>query len=133
MLNPIDVRSPVPIYAQVMEQIRQRVAAGVWAPGDQLPTVRDLASQLLINPNTVARIYRDLEKEGLLETRRGAGTFVASTAFALARVERVRALTEQLEEIVIQARLFGVSDAALVDLLREILQRSLTRAGKAEP
>ncbi len=133
MLNPVDVKSAIPIYVQVMEQIRQRIAAGVWAPGEQIPTVRELASHLLINPNTVARIYRDLEKEGLLETRRGAGTFVAATAAALAKVDRVRALTEQLEEIVSQARLFGVSDAALIELLREILQRSLTRAGKAQP
>ncbi len=131
MLNPIDIKSAVPIYVQVMEQIRQRIAAGVLAPGEQLPTVRELAVQLLINPNTVARIYRDLEKEGLLETRRGSGTYVAQTAAALAKVDRLRALREQLEELVAHARLFGVSDTALLDLLREIQQRSPTRAGKA--
>jgi len=133
MLNPIDLKSALPIYAQVTEQIRQRIAAGVFAPGDQLPTVRELASQLLINPNTVSRIYRDLEREGLLETRRGAGTFVAASAASLARVDRERALRAQLEELVLQARLFGVSDPALLSLLRDILQRSPTRVGKVEP
>ena len=131
MLNPIDPKSAIPIYVQVMEQIRQRIAAGVFVPGEQLPTVRELASQLLLNPNTVARIYRDLEREGLLESRRGSGTFVASTAAALARVDRERALRTHLEDLVAQARLFDVSEAARMDLLRDILQRSPTRAGKA--
>ena len=132
MFNPIDVKSAVPIHVQVAEEIRQRIAAGVLTPGEQLPTVRALATHLLINPNTVARVYRDLEREGLLETRRGSGTFVASTATALALADRQHMLRQQLEEIVVQARLFGVSDAALADLLREIMQRSLVRVGKAE-
>jgi GntR family transcriptional regulator len=132
MLNPIDVKSAVPIYVQVAEQIRQRIAAGVLVPGEQLPTVRRLATHLLINPNTVARVYRDLEREGLLRTRRGSGSFVTSTAAALAFTDRQSVLRQQLEELVVQARLYGVSDAALVDLLREILERSLMRVGKAE-
>jgi GntR family transcriptional regulator len=131
MLNPIDPRSAVPIYVQVMEQIRQRVAAGVLAPGDQLPSVRELASQLLINPNTAVRIYRDLEREGLLEFRRGQGTFVSERAKALAERDRLRLLAKRLEDTVQQARTFGVSDDALVDLLREVLSRSPSRAGKA--
>jgi GntR family transcriptional regulator len=131
MLNPIDPRSAVPIYVQVMEQIRQRVAAGVLAPGDQLPSVRELASQLLINPNTAARIYRDLEREGLVEFRRGQGTFVSERAKALAERDRLRLLSKRLEDLVAQARTFGVSDDVLVDLLREILSRSPSRAGKA--
>jgi GntR family transcriptional regulator len=131
MLNPIDPRSAVPIYVQVMEQIRQRVAAGVLAPGDQLPSVRELASQLLINPNTVVRIYRDLEREGLVEFRRGQGTFISERAKALAERDRLRLLTKHLEDLVEQAHTFGVPDDALVDLLREILSRSPSRAGRA--
>ncbi len=131
MLNPIDPKSAIPIYVQVIDQIRQRVAAGVLAPGDQLPSVRELASQLLINPNTVARIYRDLERDGLLETRRGQGTFIASDATALAETDRLRLLAERLEDVVEQARTFGLSDDALVDLLREIVSRKA--AGKVQP
>ncbi len=131
MLNPIDPKSTVPIYVQVMEQIRQRVAAGVLVPGDQLPSVRELASHLLINPNTVARIYRDLEREGLLEFRRGQGTFVSEQAEALAEADRVRMVEERLEDAAEQARAFGIPDDALVDLLREILSRSSSRARKA--
>jgi GntR family transcriptional regulator len=131
MLNPIDPKSAVPIYVQVMDQIRQRVAAGVLAPGDQLPSVRELASLLLINPNTVARIYRDLEREGILETRRGQGTFISDRAEAMAEIDRVRMLGERLDEVVEQARTFGVPDDALVALLREILDRSASRARKA--
>jgi GntR family transcriptional regulator len=131
MLDPINPRSAMPIYVQVTEQIRQRVAAGVLVPGDQLPSVRELASQLLINPNTAVRIYRDLEREGLLEFRRGQGTFVSERAKALAESDRLRLLAKRLEGVVEQARIFGVSDDALVDLLRETLSRSPSRAGKA--
>jgi GntR family transcriptional regulator len=131
MLDPINPRSAMPIYVQVTEQIRQRVAAGVLVPGDQLPSVRELASQLLINPNTAVRIYRDLEREGLLEFRRGQGTFVSERAKALAESDRLRLLAKRLEGVVEQARTFGVSDDALVDLLRETLSRSPSRAGKA--
>lgn len=133
MLNPIDPKSAVPIYVQVMEQIRQRVAAGVLAPGDQLPSVRELASHLLINPNTVARIYRDLEREGLLEFRRGQGTFVSGQAEALAETDRVRMVEARLEDAAEQARAFDIPDDALVDLLRGILSRSSSRARKAGP
>ena len=127
----IDSTSFVPLYEQVKTGLRREIALGALKPGAALPSIRDLAARLLINPNTVARIYRDLEKEGLLETRRGSGTYVAQTALALAKVDRIRALREQLEELVAHARLFGVSDTALVDLVREIQQRSPTRAGKA--
>jgi GntR family transcriptional regulator len=131
MLNPIDPKSAIPIYVQVIDQIRQRVAAGVFAPGDQLPSVREMASQLLINPNTVARIYRDLERDGLLETRRGQGTFIASDAAVLAETDRLRLLSARLQEVIEQARTFGVPDEALVALLGEMLSRRA--AGKVQP
>ena len=131
MLNPINPKSAIPIYLQVIDQIRQRVAAGVFAPGDQLPSVREMASQLLINPNTAARIYRDLERDGLLETRRGQGTFIASGAAALAETDRLRLLSARLQEVIEQARTFGVPDEALVALLGEMLSRRA--AGKVQP
>ena len=121
MLDRIDPRSPTPIYRQIGEQIRRGVAAGLLAPGDQLPSVRDLAARLLVNPNTVAKVYRDLEREGLLVTRRGQGTFVSDDAIAMAESDRRRLIAEQLKEVARDARAFGLSKAESLGLFRTIL------------
>jgi GntR family transcriptional regulator len=75
----IDPRDPTPIYAQLDRGFRAAIAAGRLSPGDQLPTVRELAVELKINANTVARVYAELERAGVLETRRGVGSFIKST------------------------------------------------------
>jgi len=121
MLNSIDPKSAVPIYLQIIGQIRRQVAAGLLAPGDQLPSVRDLASQLLINPNTAARVYRDLERDGLIETRRGQGTYVSPTAAALPEPERARIVSERLKETIDEARGLGLSDGAILNLCQKTL------------
>jgi len=76
----IDPRDPTPIYAQLERALRAAIAAGRLCPGDQLPTVRELAVQLKVNANTVARVYSELERADVLETRRGIGSFVRATA-----------------------------------------------------
>ena len=76
----LDPRDPTPIYAQLDRALRAAVASGRLAAGDQLPTVRQLAVELRVNANTVARVYADLERSGAIETRRGVGSFVAATA-----------------------------------------------------
>jgi len=76
----IDTRDPTPIYAQLDRALRAAIATGRLTPGDQLPTVRQLAVELRINANTVARVYAELERDGVLETRRGVGSFVAATS-----------------------------------------------------
>lgn len=76
MFSQINARSATPLYAQIASRIRVAIAAGELAPGDGLPSVRQLASQLLINPATVVQAYRDLEAEGFVEMRQGTGTFV---------------------------------------------------------
>src|SRR2546429_6769583 len=75
----IDARDPTPIYAQLDRALRAAIATGRLQPGDQLPTVRELAVDLRINANTVARVYGELERAGVLETRRGVGTFIGRT------------------------------------------------------
>src|SRR5256885_4157592 len=75
----IDARGPTPIYAQLDRALRAAIATGRLQPGDQVPTVRQLAVELRVNANTVARVYGELERDGVLETRRGVGSFVAAT------------------------------------------------------
>jgi GntR family transcriptional regulator len=116
----LDPKSGVPPYLQVAQQIRQALVAGVLVPGDQLPTVKEVVTRLAINPNTVFKGYRELEREGLVEGRPGAGTFVlrrppgpaAGTHASLAR-----SLTRWVE----RARAAGLDDASIESLLRETL------------
>src|SRR2546425_8983196 len=76
----LDVRSGVPTYLQLVQQVRQAVRLGILEPGDQLPTVKEVVGDLAINPNTVLKAYRELDHEGLVEGRRGVGTFVSAAA-----------------------------------------------------
>ena len=86
----------VPIYMQIVNQVKYLVAAGRLAVGDELPPIRVLADQLLVNPNTVARAYRELEASGVVEKRRTAGTFVSEAGSPLARRERLKIVTERV-------------------------------------
>src|SRR5829696_6903813 len=118
----MDVRiSPadgVPIYLQIVNQVKYLVAAGRLAPGDEVPPIRTLAGQLVINPNTVARAYRELEVAGVLEKRGTTGTFVSASGSPLARKERVRILTERIDALLAEARQLGFSTEELADLIR---------------
>src|SRR5439155_4293448 len=83
--------SGVPIYLQLMEQVKHAIETGALRPGDQLPGMRPLAEELVINPNTVAKVYRELEHEGIIELRHGAGAFVAGHAPAKKMTDKLRA------------------------------------------
>src|SRR6202171_3730358 len=83
--------SPAPIYLQLMEQVRHAVEVGALKPGDQLPGIRHLAETLVINPNTVAKVYRELEHEGTIELRHGSGAFVSANARAKKATDAPRA------------------------------------------
>src|SRR5579863_1481261 len=90
----LDLHSGMPVYRQVIDQVRGGMASGRLAPGDQLPTVRQLAVDLAINPNTVVRAYRELELGGLLETHQGTGTFIGAQKIKRADAERERQLAQ---------------------------------------
>jgi GntR family transcriptional regulator len=89
MFIKLDPRNKDPIYQQVVDQVRQLVAAGQLQPAAQLPTVRQLAVALRVNPNTIARVYTELEREGVLNTRQGLGVFVARPKAELTRTARI--------------------------------------------
>lgn len=96
MFNQIDPRSPIPLYDQIATRIRVAVAAGELQPGEVLPSVRQLAKRLRINPATVVQAYRELEKEGFVEIRQGAGTFIREVEAK----ERLKARSEQALRLV---------------------------------
>lgn len=93
-----DPKSSVPLNEQLKEQMRLAVAVGVLRPGDQLPTVRELAGRLRLNPNTVARAYRELQAEGLLTSTQGRGTFVSDDAKAVGEQEGRRLIADRLQK-----------------------------------
>ena len=109
-----------PIYAQIVSQVKHLVASGRLKAGDELPAIRSLAEQLLINPNTVARAYRELEGDGVVEKRRTAGTFVSAQGSRLSRRERMKTLTERVDQLLIEA---SQLDFSVDDVLKLIAQR----------
>ena len=120
LILQIDFRSGLPIYIQIVNQVQAQIAAGILKPGDQLPTVRQLAVDLRVNANTVARVYSDLERAGVLETRRGVGSFVRATADeARPRREHEKRLRALATRILADAAASGFTReeivAALVD------------------
>ena len=118
----ISDRDGVPVYVQLVSQIKYLVSSGRLAPGEQLPPVRKLAEQLVVNPNTVARAYRELESEGVVTCRRGAGVFVADGVSPLARREQNRILAERVDVLVTEARQMNVDLESLVALVRRRYQ-----------
>lgn len=116
----LDFTNGIPIYIQLKEQIRLAVATGMYPPGSQLPTVRQLAVELRINPNTVSRVYSEMEREGVLATRQGKGTFVQEN-YHQKEVVREEKLMGLLEHFLQEARSLGYSPQEVLDALREIL------------
>lgn len=110
----------VPIYRQIVRQVTDAIAGGRLVPGERLPSHRELAEQLVIAPLTVKKAYDDLEREGLIETQRGRGTFVAGTLPTFDRTERTERLRDAARRLLSQAALTGVTFEELVRLLEEI-------------
>ncbi len=108
----------VPIYLQIVRQVQYLAASGRLAPGDELPTIRALAERLLVNPNTVARAYRELEAAGVVTTRRGAGTHVSDAGSPLARRECLDALARRVDALLAEARQMNVGIEDVLDLIR---------------
>ena len=108
----------VPIYLQIVNQVKYLIASGRLVSGEELPAIRVLAEQLLVNPNTVARAYRELEALGVVEKRRTAGTYVAEAGSPLARRERVKILSERVDALLAEARQLGIPLEEVIELMR---------------
>lgn len=114
----IDKHSGIPVYIQLAERIRLLVHEGKLRPGDPLPTVRSLAVDLKLNANTVARVYRDLQREGVLALRRGIGTFVAETAGQPIASESFQVLSTRVDELIELGRSLGLSAKELSQFIQ---------------
>ncbi|MCE2798272.1 MAG: GntR family transcriptional regulator [Planctomycetaceae bacterium] len=115
----IQAQGGVPIYLQVMQQIKYLVASGRLKPGEELPSIRVLAEQLLVNPNTIARAYRELESAGVVEKRRTAGTYIADTGSPLARKERLKLLKQQIDGLLVEAFQMGFELDEVLKLVQQ--------------
>jgi GntR family transcriptional regulator len=125
----LDVQSGVPVYRQIIDQVTGGMAAGVLKPGDQLPTVRQLAVDLAINPNTVVRAYSELEIRGVLETQQGTGTFISRQKIKRDEVERQRRLNQLVSEFIARAGAMGFTVQELLGQLHD-LQTDQQRKGR---
>lgn len=120
----IDPSSGTPIYRQVVHQVRQAVAGGTLRPGDRLPSVRELAVELALNPNTVAKAYQELERDGVIETPRGRGSFVADRNHGLPTAARLEKLRPAVERLVAEAYHLGVPDEDVQRMVQRLLQEA---------
>ena len=116
----LDPQSGVPVYRQIMDQVTGGMAAGMLKAGDQLPTVRQLAVDLAINPNTVVRAYRELEIRGVLDSQQGTGTFIAEQKVKSDQAERQRRLDQLVSEFVARAGAAGFMVQDLIEQLRDL-------------
>ncbi len=128
----ISTTDGVAIYLQIVNQIKYLVASGRLAPGEELPAIRVLAERLMVNPNTVARAYRELEAAGIVEKRRTAGTYVSDQGSPLARKERIKILTERIDALLAEAQQLNIAFADVVKLVEQrqaVLQPARSDSG----
>src|SRR5580658_7652869 len=116
----LDAHSGVPVYRQLIDQVQAGIASGALNAGDQLPTVRQVAVDLAINPNTVSRAYREMEIRGMLDTQQGTGTFVADRKVEYSKDERERMLGQLVGEFVSRAGAAGFTLKQLMKALKEL-------------
>src|SRR5215469_15529271 len=125
----LDLHSGVPVYRQLTDQVLGGIASGSLSVGDQLPTVRQLAVDLSINPNTVARAYRELELGGVLETHQGTGTFISTQEILGADKERSRQLAQIVADSVARVGAIGFKVEDLIEKLRRLVVEPTRRRG----
>jgi GntR family transcriptional regulator len=115
----LDDASGVPVYRQIIDQVMGGMATGALRPGEQLPTVRQVAVDLAINPNTVQRAYREMEIRGVLETQQGTGTFISHQKIKRDEVERQRQLSQLVSDLVARAGAAGFTVSELLEAIHE--------------
>jgi GntR family transcriptional regulator len=116
----LDPKSGVPFYKQVILQVEMAIADGRLTTGEQLPTVRSLAVDLKINPNTISRAYREMEIRGIVNTQQGTGTFISENEIEISAVEREKILASLIRDFIIKANSYGIDMNQVMDYLQEM-------------
>jgi len=126
----ISTKDGMPIYVQIVNQVKYLVAAGRLAPGEEIPPIRVLAQQIVVNPNTVAKAYHELEREGVVTKRHGSGTYISDNGSPLHRRERVKILTQRVDALLAEARHMDVPLKEVLDLVRDRHDNLQPKEGK---
>lgn len=129
---PVDPHSHVPIYEQIIEHIHGRIATGAIQPDEPLPSIRALALELLVNPNTVQRAYQELERQGLVYMRKGLGVFVASNGRMAARSKSEEAIRERFGQGIDLGRSASMAEQTLRSLFNRTLRETPSRPAPSE-
>jgi GntR family transcriptional regulator len=127
----IETTGFIPIYEQIKNGIKGKISLGVLKANDPLPSIRDLAAELVVNPNTVARAYRELESEGFITTRKGKTSFVTDNSSSLIKQERQRFIDEVFERAISEARKFGLEEEEIRTIVESRL-KARQKPGRGE-
>ena len=130
MLTSIDITSSVAVYAQIENHVQFAIASSKLKPGDRLPSVRELSERLNVNPNTVAKAYRDLEVMGLLYTRRGMGVFVNKNIEAQCREQCRKRMISRMFEVIAEAKASGVATSEVLAIVERCLEENAPPYGE---
>jgi len=122
MLIQINFKSGVPVYLQVAEQIKYLAASGMLKEGDPLPSIRELAKQIRVNRNTVAKAYTELERQSVIETVQGKGAFLSANSSPYDKSVKKEILSQAVDAAIVQAHHFGITDPQLLELFQKRLQ-----------
>lgn len=115
----LDDRSNTPIWEQIVNQIKEMILKGILLPNDKLLSVRELSSTLLVNPNTVSKAYQELERQGIIETRRGKGTFVSEQFSMKVDEEKMESIKQSLKLLIVEASYLGITKETLLNWIQE--------------
>lgn len=118
----IDPRSSMPIYEQIVANIKESILKGIIAPSDKLPSIREMAGILVTNPNTVSKAYGELERQGIIETLRGKGTYVCENFRPKLEEERMEVLIRSLKQVVLEAKYLNLTDEKLCNMIKNMYE-----------
>lgn len=133
MIFVVDTSSSIPVYAQIVEQVKHAIATGVLQPGDSLPSLRETSLKLKINPLTVSKAYKQLEGEGILVTLHGTGSFIADSVKGVAADYARQTLSQAIDRLLRDASQLDISGEELIDLIQQRLSSNNTSSGHDEP
>ena len=126
----VDVRSRVPIYEQIVHSFKQMTMSGILLPDEKLPSVRELSQELTINPNTIQKAYQELERQNIIYTKRGQGSFVNPNIQAINKEEKMEELIEEIKRIIVESMYLGISKEKFLDIIDSAYEDNIIQEKK---